>query len=207
MNDKKLSYLALGDSYTIGEGVPQNETYPAQLVELLKEQKLDFESPEIIAVTGWTTDELQEGIRAANIEGNTYDLVTLLIGVNNQYRQRSVENYQKEFAGLLQQAIEFANRNKTRVKVLSIPDWGITEFASQQKVDKNKVAKEIDAFNDAQRQLCQSEGVFFLDITQDYRSRGYLPENLVADGLHPSGRIYRTWAEMLASLLEQQVTF
>jgi len=207
MNHKNLSYLALGDSYTIGEGVPVNQTYPAQLVELLKAKKLDFNNPKIIAVTGWTTDELQQGIKAAAIQGETYDLVTLLIGVNNQYRGRSIDNYKEEFTGLLDQAIGFAKGNKSHVIVLSIPDWGVTEFARQQNVNKEKVAQEIDAFNQAQKEICQAKGISFLDITEAYRENGNLPENQAEDSLHPSGSIYRYWAEKLAGHIREEVKF
>ncbi len=207
MAEKTFTYLALGDSYTIGEGVKQNETYPAQLVELLAAKNLDFEAPKIIAVTGWTTDELQQGIKAAAIDGKTYDLVTLLIGVNNQYRGRSIDNYKEEFTNLLHQAIDFAGGHKNHVIVLSIPDWGVTEFAKQQNVNQEKVAEEIDAFNQAQKEICDTAGITFLDITTAYREQGNWPENQADDGLHPSGNIYSFWAEKLAVHIMGQVKF
>ncbi|MBD8487689.1 SGNH/GDSL hydrolase family protein [Echinicola sp. CAU 1574] len=207
MNKNELTYLALGDSYTIGEGVQPSENYPHQLVSIMEQYEYDFDSPKIIATTGWTTDELQKGISAAKIEGNTYDLVTLLIGVNNQYRGRSVDNFKEEFSELLDQAIVFAGGDKTRVIVISIPDWGVTAFASQQNVDQQKVAEEITAYNTAKQQISHSKGVHYLDITQEYRQIGAYPENQAADGLHPSGRIYSSWAERLADLVREEIRF
>ncbi|WP_226336345.1 SGNH/GDSL hydrolase family protein [Echinicola marina] len=205
MNNKKLNFLALGDSYTIGEGVKPNENYPHQLVSILEEY--NFSDPKIIATTGWTTDELQQGISAANIKESTYDLVTLLIGVNNQYRGRSVDNFKEEFTELLDQAIAFAGEDQTRVIIISIPDWGVTSFASQQNVDKQKVAKEITAYNTAKQEISISKGVHYLDITQEYRQIGSYPENQAEDGLHPSGRIYNSWAKRLADLIKEEVRF
>ncbi|WP_246581293.1 SGNH/GDSL hydrolase family protein [Echinicola shivajiensis] len=207
MKKDGLSYLALGDSYTIGEGVKPNENYPHQLVSILEEYEYGFASPKIIATTGWTTDELQNGISATNIEGNTYDLVTLLIGVNNQYRGRTVDNFKEEFSALLDQAIEFAGGSQTKVIVISIPDWGVTSFASQQNVDQQKVAEEITAYNAAKQQISNSRGVHYLDITQEYRQIGSYPENQAEDGLHPSGRIYSSWAKRLANLIREEIRF
>ncbi|QDH79454.1 SGNH/GDSL hydrolase family protein [Echinicola soli] len=200
-----LTYLALGDSYTIGEGVSDNETYPAQLTKSLTAKGVNITLSKIIATTGWTTDELQQGIDSAHIEGNTYSIVSLLIGVNNQYRGRSVENYKLEFEALLDQAIHFADGNTNRVVVISIPDWGVTQFAEQQQVDKEKIAAEIDSYNQAQRQITEERGVTFVDITTEYRQIGHLEENLTSDGLHPSGNIYRSWSQQLAETLIERL--
>jgi lysophospholipase L1-like esterase len=126
-----MRFLALGDSYTIGERVAKNERWPVQLAARLRAHGVPITDPEIIAVTGWTTDELDAGIQAAQPQG-PYDLVSLLIGVNNQYRGRSPEEYQAQFADLLQQAIGLAGGDPTRVIVLSIPDWGVTPFAANE---------------------------------------------------------------------------
>ena len=126
---KAYSYLALGDSYTIGQSVLSSENFPSQTVQLLNQQNYNFKSPEILATTGWTTDELQNNINN-HVFTPPYDFVSLLIGVNNQYRGRSVENYKPEFESLLKQAIQFAGGNTNRVIVLSIPDWGVTPFAN-----------------------------------------------------------------------------
>ena len=197
MTEQKLQYLALGDSYTIGEGVQEEERYPMILVDLLAEQNIHIAKPTIIATTGWTTDELQIGIAKTQGLEETYDLVTLLIGVNNQYRGRSIDNYREEFTSLLEQAIDFAGGNPDHVFVLSIPDWGITPFATEKGVDKAKVAAEIDRYNQLKKEISRSKGVSYTDITEHYRKHGNKEDGVVGDNLHPSGKIYRYWAEMV----------
>jgi lysophospholipase L1-like esterase len=204
---KSLTYLALGDSYTIGEGVELNDRYPVQLVqEWNKTSKNQFASPLIIAKTGWTVDELEAGIQATPTAAEGYDLVTLLIGVNNQYRGRTVESYAQDFEKMLQRAIAFARGNKAHVIVLSIPDWGVTPFAISKAVNPAKVANEIDEYNETKKAICAKNGVKYIDITAEYRIAGALPEGVVADELHPSSLIYKSWMEKL--LLEvQKVNF
>jgi len=195
---KPLSYLALGDSYTIGEGVDTSDRYPMQLVqEWNKVSKMPFASPLIIAKTGWTVDELEAGIQATPTAAVGYDLVTLLIGVNNQYRGRSVESYALDFDKMLQRAISFARGNKAHVIVLSIPDWGVTPFAISKGVDPVQVANQIDDYNETKKAICAKNGVKFIDITSEYRIAGALPEGVVADELHPSPLIYKKWMEKL----------
>jgi len=189
--DAKYTYLALGDSYTIGEGVLPEESFPAQTVALLK----NFTAPQIIAKTGWTTDELDSAIDAANISA-VFDLVTLLIGVNNQYRGRSVSEYKTQFDHLLQRAIHFSGNKTKHVFVLSIPDWGVTPFADGQ--DRQKIAAAIDAYNDTARKICEQHYVAFIDITTSQRVDGNKAAFLASDGLHPSGKEYAKWAEKLA---------
>ncbi|AFL84861.1 lysophospholipase L1-like esterase [Belliella baltica DSM 15883] len=202
MDSNKLTYLALGDSYTIGEGVEAKDRYPHQAVEMLKESGLIFSEPKIIATTGWTTDELANGIKAADIEGENYDLVTLLIGVNNQYRGRPVENYRNEFRQLLEDAITFAKGDKSHVVVLSIPDWGVTPFAVNRGSDQEKVAREIDQYNQAKKAISEEMGIAYIDITEHYRINGMKSESVVSDQLHPSGMIYQYWAEKLVEIVE-----
>ena len=204
---KSLTYLALGDSYTIGEGVELSDRYPVQLVqEWNKTAKNQFASPLIIAKTGWTVDELEAGIQATPTAAEGYDLVTLLIGVNNQYRGRSVESYALDFEKMLQRAIAFARGNKAHVIVLSIPDWGVTPFAISKGVDPTQVANQIDDYNETKKAICAKNGVKYIDITAEYRIAGALPEGVVADELHPSSLIYKSWMEKL--LLEvQKVNF
>ncbi len=200
---KSLTYLALGDSYTIGEGVEINDRYPVQLVqEWNKTSKIQFASPLIIAKTGWTVDELEAGIQATPTAAEGFDLVTLLIGVNNQYRGRSVESYALDFEKMLQRAIAFARGNKAHVIVLSIPDWGVTPFAISKGVDPTQVANQIDDYNETKKAFCAKNGVKYIDITAEYRIAGALPEGVVADELHPSSLIYKSWMEKL--LLEVQ---
>lgn len=201
--EKTLSYLALGDSYTIGEGVPEQDRYPVQLVhELNQKGKLHFSPPQIIATTGWTVDELEAGIRTSEISPEGYDLVTLLIGVNNQYRGRSVESFKAEFEVLLDRAISFARGNKDHVAVISIPDWGVTPFALQKAVDQGKITQEIDAYNQAKHEICSEKGVIFVEITSDYRAIGAKAEMVVEDHLHPSGLVYTRWTEKLLKAVE-----
>ena len=189
-----FSYLALGDSYTIGQGVPAQDRYPVQLRDRIEKSGMRSDTLVIIARTGWTTDELSAGIDNTDIEPS-YDLVTLLIGVNNQYRGRPLENYREEFVELLNRAINFAGNDRGRVVVLSIPDWGVTPFASGR--DREKIAQEIDAFNNVNRQESEYAGVAWLDVTEISRLATDRPELLASDGLHPSGIMYRMWVEEL----------
>lgn len=207
MEAKTYTYLALGDSYTIGEGVDEKGRYPNQTVELLKAKGWDFEKPTIIAKTGWTTDELAKGVENAGIAGQTYDLVTLLIGVNNQYRGRSLENYESEFKKLLQDAIVYANGDSDRVVVISIPDWGVTPFAVNRGSDQAKIAKEIDGFNAAKKSIANQLGVHYIDITEEYRQIGALPEMVVSDDLHPSALVYGKWAQKLEKVILEKMVF
>jgi lysophospholipase L1-like esterase len=200
----QLSYLALGDSYTIGEGVPEKDRYPVQLADNLNDAgKVSFSNPQIIAKTGWTVDELDAGINAASTKSEGYDLVTLLIGVNNQYRGRPVEDFEKEFEAILQRAIEFAKGKNDHVVVLSIPDWGITPFAVNRKSDQAKVSKEINEYNTAKKSICSKYDITFVDITEDYRAIGAKPEMVVEDQLHPSGSVYQRWMEKLLTEVQK----
>ncbi|RYD51298.1 MAG: SGNH/GDSL hydrolase family protein [Sphingobacteriales bacterium] len=198
----RMRYLALGDSYTIGEGVPQEDSFPYQVVRILNEKGESFEPPQIVAVTGWTTDELKAGIEAAPPQG-PFDFVTLLIGVNNQYRGRSLENYRTEFAGLLHVAIRFAQNEHSRVVVLSIPDWGVTPFAEGR--DRVQIAEQIDHFNRAAREICTEKAVDFVEITCSTRENGSKDDYLVADGLHPSGKEYAIWAQKVAHIFLDRI--
>lgn len=188
------TYLALGDSYTIGEQVPMQENFPHQLVKMLNAKGIKTAAPVIIAKTGWTTDELATSIREHNLH-ETFTFVTLLIGVNNQYRGRSVENYKEEFTQLLDQAIVFANGHTQNVFVVSIPDWGVTPFAEGK--DRVQVAKDIDAYNSACKHISLMHKCHFTDITDSTRKNGTTPEYLAEDGLHPSAKEYKVWAERL----------
>lgn len=198
MKIESKSYLALGDSYTIGEGVAEEDRYPNQLVRRLnQETSTSWLDAEIIAKTGWTVDELDEGINQAAPTGEPYDLVTLLIGVNNQYRGRSVDEFRVDFEQMLRRAIGFAGNLPDHVVVLSIPDWGVTPFAAKRGTDQEKVKAEIDAYNETKKAICNKFGVKFIDITEDYRAIGNLPEMVAPDDLHPSGKVYERWTEKL----------
>jgi lysophospholipase L1-like esterase len=184
------SYLALGDSYTIGEGVPLYDSYPYQAVQLLRKAGQNFYAPEIIARTGWTTDELAAAMARTRLLPR-YDLVTLLIGVNNQYRGRDLGEYGVQFEQLLHQAIGLA---QGRVIVLSIPDWGVSPFADGR--DRAEIATAINSFNTLARQITQERELPFIDITGHSRTQG-TPEHFAADGLHPGAGQYAWWAEQI----------
>ena len=198
----KYTYLALGDSYTIGEGVPLYENFPYQLVQNLRGAGYAFHAPEIIARTGWTTDELQQGIDNCKLLYG-YDFVSLLIGVNNQYRGKSTGQYTQEFALLVQQAIAFAGNDPQRVFVLSIPDWGVTPFAEGR--DREQIAREIDAFNEVVMSQARQYGVRFLDITAGTREAAKDHSLLTGDQLHPSAKEYARWAQRLATAMLNQI--
>ncbi|MGE5597288.1 MAG: GDSL-type esterase/lipase family protein [Hyphomicrobiales bacterium] len=188
-----MRYLALGDSYTIGEGVAEGERWPVQLAQLLRERGYALEAPAIVAQTGWTTGELSTAIDAASPEG-PFELVSLLIGVNNQYRGLPVEGYRREFEALLARAIAFVARQPARVLVLSIPDWGQTPFAAGR--DREGIAAEIAAFNAVNADAAAAAGARYIDVTTASAAAGTDAGLLAGDGLHYSGRMYRRWAEL-----------
>ncbi len=188
-----MRYLALGDSYTIGEGVPVAERWPEQLAARLRASGAKIPEPEIIAKTGWTTDELAAAIARRNPQG-PYALVSLLIGVNNQFRGRSVEEYRAQFIALLDKATTLADREARRVIVLSIPDWGVTPFAEGR--DRAEIATAIDSFNAVARDETRRAGAHWVDITPASRAAALDATTVVADGLHPSGAMYAKWAEL-----------
>ena len=204
--DPKYTYLALGDSYTIGEGVPASENFPNQIVGLLNKSYPGFKAARIIAKTGWTTDELEAGIVAANAADPllpSYDFVTLLIGVNNQYRGQPVDDYKPEFEELLIKAIRFAGGKAEHVIVLSIPDWGVTPYA--QGRDRNQVALEIDGYNAANKSIAQQYSVHYINITPGTREAANDATLLAGDGLHPSGKEYARWADAVAQLIKSEL--
>ncbi len=198
-----IRYLALGDSYTIGESVPENERWPVQLAERLQTSLQiapQLGGPEggieltLIARTGWTTDELWKGIEQTGVTP-PYDLVSLLIGVNNQYRGRPLEEYREQFRFLLGKAIQYAGDDPKKVFVVSIPDWGVTPFAAGR--NSTQIAAEIDAFNAVNRQEAEAASVAYIDITI-YSREAALDRALTAsDGLHPSGKMYTGWVERI----------
>lgn len=226
---RALRYLALGDSYTIGEGVAPEGRWPMQLAHALRAEGVMLGDPKIIATTGWTTDELSAALdvfddsrvaghrpvgaaSAASSSGGignrqlaaeaaptmttAWDFVSLLIGVNNQYRGRGVDDYRGEFADLLERTIGYAGHRAGRVLVLSIPDWGVTPFAAREGRDAAQVARELDACNAAARAACEQRGVAFVDITAVSRARGDEAAMLVDDGLHPSAAMYALWTQL-----------
>ena len=198
MQSKPLTYLALGDSYSIGESVPEHKNFPYQVVDLLRKEKIAMNDPDIIAKTGWTTDELQEQLSRTRL-AVPFDFVTLLIGVNNQYRGRSEKEYAQQFEELLQQAIGYAGDKANHVIVLSIPDWGVTPFAKDR--DRIKIAKEIDAFNAINEKIAKRYNVHYINITPFTREAATDNTLVAEDGLHPSAKDYARWAKLVADLM------
>ncbi|HLO80302.1 MAG TPA: SGNH/GDSL hydrolase family protein [Chitinophagaceae bacterium] len=191
---KQLTYLALGDSYTIGESVPAAENFPNQLVRMMREKGADVAAPDIVAKTGWTTAELKDGIAAAKLR-ESYDYVTLLIGVNNQYRNLAPEDYAREFEQLLKMAIQFAGGKSSNVIVVSIPDWGATPFARDR--DRGKITEQINDFNLRNSRISAKHNVKYVDITEGTREALINPELVAGDKLHPSGVEYNRWSKAI----------
>jgi lysophospholipase L1-like esterase len=200
-NRSPYNYLALGDSYTIGESVEAEGSFPYQLAAELTKAKHPISKPDIIATTGWTTDELIDAISKSDTKDKKYDLVTLLIGVNNQYRGYNQETYRAEFIQLLNTAIAHANGNKNRVFVLSIPDWGVTPFADGR--DRSQIAYEIDLFNAINKQETQKAGVAYIDITPISKQAAIDPTLNAEDGLHPSAKMYGLWVKEVLPVVEK----
>ena len=203
---KKYHYLALGDSYTIGEMVAPPDNFPGQVYAMMKNDTVDFQPARIIAKTGWATDELETGIIAVNNAEplrSSYDFVSLLIGVNNQYRGRSVESYKPEFEELLKKAIRYADNRADRVVVLSIPVWGVTPFANGR--DRAQIAREIDAYNAANKLVAEQYNVHYINITPWTREAAADNSLLASDGLHPSGKEYKRWATAISAFFKSKL--
>jgi lysophospholipase L1-like esterase len=198
------TYLALGDSYTIGESVQQEQSFPYQLASLLTNNGLNVKPPTIIATTGWTTDNLINAISQSSSHSNTYDFVTLLIGVNDQYQGVSQENYQVKFAQVLNTAIAFAKGDSSRVFVISIPDYGVTPFAQGRD---DVIGPQIDQFNAINKSISLKAGVHYLNITGISRQAATDLSLVAGDGLHPSAKMYALWVQklepMVAALLKK----
>lgn len=194
---ESVRILALGDSYTIGESVPETERWPEQLVARLREKGFKVDKPVIIAKTGWRTDQLKDAI-AASGQPDDFSLVTLLIGVNNQYQKRSADAYTPEFEELLKTAIIKAGGRKERVVVVSIPDYGFTPFGTARK---DQISAELDQFNARNKEVSEHYGVLWINIT-DISRRGLAEQELVAaDKLHPSGRMYSEWVSRMLTFI------
>ena len=191
------TYLALGDSYTIGQSVSEADRFPNQTVSLLRNKGVSIQDPRIIATTGWTTRNLLDAMDAAALKDN-YDVVSLLIGVNNQYQGKSIEEYKTEFALLLTRAIQYGGNKPTHVFVLSIPDYSVTPFAAGS--DRAKIASEIDQFNAVNKSIAIQMGVNYIDITPISREPD--PSLIANDGLHPSGKQYKKWADLLSAAMK-----
>lgn len=194
-----LHYLALGDSYTIGESVPASERWPVQLVGQLRRGGLIIDDPRVVAATGWTTDELSDGMDHAQL-ASAYDLITLLIGVNDEYRRRPAGGYRAAFAALLERAIALAGHTPRRVVVVSIPDWGTTPFAKFDARGPERIADELDVYNAIARDETRRAGAYWVNITTVSRQHAKL---VAPDGLHPSGAQYALWVDSILPVVQQ----
>lgn len=192
------TYLALGDSYTIGESVPLHESFPYQLVQKLRAKYPGFMAPEIVAKTGWTTNELATHLVHTVLQ-KQYDFVTLLIGVNNQYRNLSINEFDQEFTFLLLKALQYNGHQNSRIFVLSIPDWGHTPFAQKKVAEKGlhlaEISTQIDAFNEVIKKRCEDMEIDFIYITE--LTRNCAPEMIAQDGLHYSAQMHQIWVDLL----------
>ena len=199
-NDSGWSYLALGDSYTIGESVDVSDRYPVQVVQLLRySDHLTCKAPEIIATTGWTTSNLLDAIAVAD-PPHTYSIVSLLIGVNNQFQGGSQSGYRDQFTALLQQSIALAGNRPSHVLVLSIPDYSVTPFAKGRNTAM--IASQIDSFNTINREVSLNYKVNYLDVTAESRKAASDPSLIADDGLHFSGKEYAIWARLMEPVMK-----
>ena len=199
MSKHHYSYLALGDSYTIGESVPLHESFPYQTVQLLREAGHHFYAPEMVAKTGWTSFELAEHMLHTKLN-EQYDLVTLLIGVNNQYRGLAIDAFETDFTFLLRKAIHLSGEKPNHVIVLSIPDWGVTPFAASK--DGKKISTEIDAYNAICESVAEKSKAHFINITDETRKAKNDKSLLTNDKLHYSGKEHAVWAQRVVDLIE-----
>jgi lysophospholipase L1-like esterase len=198
-----ITYLALGDSYTIGERVPQIQSFPYQLTTLLNAYRLDVQNPDIIAVTGWTTDDLISAISRSAFKDKKYSFVTLLIGVNDQYQNRSKDNYRVKFVQLLHTAIDFANGDTSKVFVLSIPDWGVTPFGGGRD---SVIGPDIDAFNAINKEETAKAHVpNYIDINPISKKAATDLTLVADDGLHPSAAMYGLWVDALVPEVRERL--
>lgn len=194
----KLRYLALGDSYTIGQSVEEYQRFPAQAVAILSKKGINIAAPQYIATTGWTTTDLQNAIEARQPKG-PFDVITLLIGVNDQYRQYPISEYPGRFTRLLETAIALTGNHKERVIVLSIPDYSVTPFGG----GSTKIHDEIESYNNINRQITLGKQITYINITDISRMAATDPTLIANDGLHPSAKQYAMWVELLAPAMEK----
>jgi len=199
-----IKILALGDSYTIGEGVKQSERWPMQLASQLRKESLKVDTPLIIAVTGWTSANLMSAIEKSRLE-EQYDLVTLLIGVNDQFQGYSEETYASGFKKLLVKAIELAGGRPNRVIAISIPDYSVTPFGK--RFGPARIRAEVDKFNEINKGIATENRVHYVNVTEISRRAVEDPTLLASDGLHPSAKMYAEWVELTVpvakSMLEE----
>ncbi|WP_339901146.1 GDSL-type esterase/lipase family protein [uncultured Cyclobacterium sp.] len=199
---RAINYLALGDSYTIGEGETTQNAYPWKIAKILANEEIKFNT-KVIAKTGWTSSELLQALSQEKIAPNSYDIASILIGVNNQYRGQSTEQFHEELIELIETTQSFLKSSKKHIVLVSIPDWGITRFGQSSKKPQDQISKEINAFNRVIIQEATKYGLPYINITESYRENGGNAENMVEDGLHPSRYIYKEWAFQLSKIFRE----
>ena len=201
--EASLTYLALGDSYTIGESVAEEARWPLQLADSLRERGIEIEQPKIIAKTGWTTGDLLQAMDQQLQEGEQYDLVSILIGVNNQYQGRTIEEYEQQLKEIFDRAIARSKTGKSGVFAVSIPDYGATPFGAPKA---EEIAKEIEEFNAVFERIAEAHEVAFYDITPVSKRAKNEPDLVANDGLHPSGKMYSLWVSEFLDELAEKIT-
>ena len=202
LKGSSLSYLALGDSYTFGKKVSADQSWPAQLVRLLRSSGVQMKNPEILATTGWTTYDLHNAIRQTDLHP-PYDLVSLLIGVNNQIQKLEVAEYSNQFQSLLEKAIRLSGNTPSRVLVLSIPDYSVTRFGRRK--NSKKVSAQIAMYNRINRAITENLHAHYIDITAVSREAAEDGDLITCDGLHPSAKMYAEWAEKAAAVMAAEI--
>jgi lysophospholipase L1-like esterase len=202
MSSHIYSLLCLGDSYTIGEGLPLYESFPYQLLQLLRKTGYHFHAPEIVAKTGWTTTELAEHLIHNKLEDH-YDFVTLLIGVNNQYREQDIDDYADDFEFLIKKAVHLAKGHAQCVMVISIPDWSASPFAAGK--NKSNISKEIAAYNEVNESIAFKYDCTYFDITSGTKTKD-AEELFAGDGLHYSHKEHERWAIKIAASIKELIT-
>lgn len=203
-NKESITYLALGDSYTIGEQVTEEQTWPIRLTTELNSRGHTLEKPKIIAVTGWTTQDLLSAMAKKLDNNEKFDLVSVLIGVNNQYQKKDISIYKEDLLKILQKAIEHCSQREKGVFVLSIPDYSVTPFGKEKTEDWD-ISGEIRNYNKVCKEISQNLGLAFYDITPISLKAENNPNMLTADKLHPSGEMYRLWTEKILSEVEAKL--
>ncbi|MFT4740641.1 MAG: lysophospholipase L1-like esterase [Marivirga sp.] len=207
-DNSTVAFLALGDSYTIGEAVLESESWPHQLAKNLTKKGRSVQVKKVIATTGWTTDELLKAIEAQEEEllAAKFDLVSLLIGVNNQYRGYDIKQYKKEFKALLKKALSFVDMDPSKVFIVSIPDYSVTPFVADNNKDKEKIAADLIIYNQIAQEYAKKNGIPFYDITPISLKAMYEKGYVAADGLHPAAKMYQEWVDYFSSSVSRQIT-
>lgn len=196
--NESISFLALGDSYTAATSESTINSWPEQLVQILKKKGTSVNTPEILAKAGWTSTDLLKTIESQQL-APSYGLVSLLIGVNNQYKGKDINIFKEEFPKLLDTSIALAQNNPKNVFVLSIPDWSVTPFARLK--DKKKIVKELNNYNTIIEEEAKKRNVMFIEITQSSRNAAVNPSLIASDSLHPSKKMYKIWAKKISKKL------